>query len=126
VREIDRLNILQASLLAMRRAVQKLRVCPDLALVDGNRAPALPCPVQTVIGGDASIPAISAASIIAKVARDRLMARLHGRYPGYGWERNAGYPTVEHRTALIRLGLTGHHRTSFAPVRACLTSTGAI
>ncbi len=121
VSEIDRLNILQASLLAMTRAVRRLCVRPDLALVDGNQAPALACPVKTVIGGDASIPSISAASIIAKVTRDRLMSRLDDRYPGYGWQRNAGYPTAEHRAALTCLGLTCHHRTSFGPVRACLT-----
>lgn len=122
VSEIDRLNILQASLLAMQRAVEKLRIRPDLALVDGNKAPALCCPVETVIGGDRLIPAISAASIIAKVTRDRLMARLDDRYPGYGWQRNAGYPTAEHRAALNCLGLTCHHRTSFGPVRACLSA----
>lgn len=123
VTEIDHYNILQASLLAMRRAVQKLRIRPDLVLVDGNKAPDLIYPVKTVIGGDALIPAISAASIIAKVTRDRLMSQLDYRYPGYGWQRNAGYPTVEHRTALMSLGVTCHHRTSFAPVRACLTSS---
>lgn len=122
VTEIDHYNILQASLLAMRRAVQKLCIRPDLVLVDGNKAPDLIYPVKTVIGGDALIPAISAASIIAKVTRDRLMSQLDHRYPGYGWQRNAGYPTVEHRTALMSLGVTCHHRTSFAPVRACLTS----
>jgi ribonuclease HII len=123
VSEIDRLNILQASLLAMRRAVEKLGVQPDLALVDGNKAPALSCPVETVIGGDRLIPAISAASIIAKVIRDRLMARLDRRYPGYGWERNAGYPTSQHRTALKSLGPTPHHRTSFRPVQDYLRSS---
>ncbi|MGI9449949.1 MAG: ribonuclease HII [Geminicoccaceae bacterium] len=122
VSEIDRLNILQASLLAMARAVQKLRIKPDLALIDGNRAPALSCPMETIVGGDAKVPAISAASIIAKVTRDRLMSRLDARYPGYGWQRNAGYPTAEHRAALNSLGLTRHHRTSFGPVKACLAS----
>jgi len=120
VKEIDRLNILQASLLAMVRAVRKLPIDPDIALVDGNKAPDLACPVQTVVGGDALIPAISAASIIAKVTRDRLMMLLDHRYPGYGWHRNAGYPTAEHRSALTGLGATRHHRTSFAPVRAYL------
>jgi len=122
VSEIDQLNILQASLLAMARAVQKLRVKPDLALIDGNKAPVLPCPLQTIVGGDALVPAISAASIIAKVTRDRLMSRLDARYPGYGWQRNAGYPTAEHRAALSNLGPTRHHRTSFRPVKACLES----
>lgn len=121
VTEIDHLNILQASLLAMARAVQKLPICPEIALVDGNKAPDLACPVKTVVGGDALVPAISAASIVAKVTRDRLMRLLDHRYPGYGWCRNAGYPTLEHRTALKGLGLTCHHRTSFGPVRACLT-----
>ena len=120
VAEIDRLNILNASLLAMKRAVAKLRRQPELVLVDGNKAPDLPYPVETIVGGDRLVPAISAASIIAKVTRDRLMSRLDFRHPGYGWERNAGYPTAEHRAALGRLGLTRHHRTSFAPVRAWL------
>lgn len=122
VAEIDHYNILQASLLAMTRAVQKLHIRPDLVLVDGNKAPDLAYPVKTIVGGDALIPAISAASIIAKVTRDRLMLQLDHRYPGYGWQRNAGYPTVEHRAALMSLGVTCHHRTSFAPVRACLAS----
>jgi ribonuclease HII len=78
--------------------------------------------METIVGGDAKVPAISAASIIAKVTRDRLMARLDARYPGYGWQRNAGYPTAEHRAALNSLGLTRHHRTSFGPVKACLAS----
>ncbi|MGI9355095.1 MAG: ribonuclease HII [Rhizobiaceae bacterium] len=112
---------MHATLLAMQRAVGKLYIPPDLALVDGNKAPALSCPVQTVIGGDSLVPAISAASIVAKVTRDRLMHRLDVRYPGYGWQRNAGYPTVEHRNALKRMGPSQHHRRSFAPVRACLT-----
>lgn len=120
VTEIDRLNILQASLLAMMRAVRGLAIYPDLALIDGNKIPTLDCPAEAVIGGDALIPAISAASIVAKVARDRLMTRLDQRYPGYGWWQNAGYPTKEHRAALRNLGLTRHHRTSFAPVRACM------
>lgn len=118
--EIDRLNILQATFLAMQRALLRLGCSIDLALVDGNRAPPLPCRVETVIDGDALVPAISAASIVAKVTRDRLMQRLALRYPGYGWERNVGYPTLEHRTALGRLGPCRHHRRSFRPVQTCL------
>jgi ribonuclease HII len=115
VDEIERLNILGASLLAMRRAVQRLAVPPAQVLVDGDRGPALDCAVRCVVGGDATVPEISAASIVAKVLRDRLMARLADRHPGYGWERNAGYGTPEHRRALTTLGLTPHHRRGFAP-----------
>ncbi len=117
VAEIARLNILQASLLAMRRAVLRLALTPDAALVDGNKAPALPCPARCIVGGDALEPAISAASIVAKVVRDRLMARLDFRYPGYGWAGNAGYPTAAHRAALHALGPTRHHRAGFGTVR---------
>ena len=120
VAEIDAMNILQATLLAMRRAVVRLARPPALALVDGNRAPRLPCAVRTVVGGDRASLSIAAASIVAKVARDRLMARLALDHPGYGWERNAGYGTAEHRAALARLGVTAHHRRSFRPVRALL------
>jgi len=120
VEEINRLNILQASLLAMRRAVQKLCPAPQLALVDGNRAPWLSCEVRTIVGGDANVPAISAASILAKVNRDRIMVALDERYPGYGFARHKGYPTAEHLAALERAGVTPQHRTSFAPVRRCL------
>ncbi len=116
VAEIDRLNILAATMLAMRRAVLALGVVPDLALIDGNRAPDLPCPARTLVGGDGICLSIAAASIAAKVVRDRIMAALARRHPGFGWERNAGYPTVEHRAALVRLGATPHHRRSFAPV----------
>ena len=117
VAEILRLNILQATLLAMRRAVARLAVPPTLALIDGISDPGLGCPTRCIVGGDGSEPAISAASIIAKVLRDRLMARLDQRYPGYGWAGNAGYGTASHRTALARLGLTPHHRTGFGSVR---------
>jgi ribonuclease HII len=123
VDEIDRLNILQASLLAMRRAVLRLACLgglPDLALIDGNRAPDLPCPAETMIDGDARVPAISAASIVAKVTRDRLMQRLASRYPGYGWETNVGYATLAHRDALWRLGPCRHHRRTFCSVQGCL------
>ena len=116
VYEIDRLNILNATLLAMRRAVATLPRVPECALVDGNRLPDLPCPAQAVTRGDARSLSIAAASIVAKVERDRLMARLAADFPGYGWERNAGYGTPEHAAALERLGVTPHHRRSFAPV----------
>ena len=120
VAEIDGMNILQATLLAMHRAVARLAEVPDLALVDGNRAPRLPCPVRTVVGGDRKSLSIAAASIVAKVTRDRLMARLAADYPGYGWERNAGYGTAEHQIALARLGPCEHHRRSFRPIRELL------
>ena len=114
--EISALNILGATFLAMRRAVDALEVLPDLALVDGNRLPPLPCPARTIIKGDGISLSIAAASIIAKVTRDQLMVRLGARYPGFGWERNAGYGTAEHQAALNRLGVTPHHRKSFAPI----------
>ena len=120
VAEIDSMNILQATLLAMRRAVARLGEVPDLVLVDGNRAPRLPCPVRTVVGGDRKSLSIAAASIVAKVTRDRLMARLAADYPGYGWERNAGYGTAEHQAALARLGPCEQHRRSFRPIRELL------
>ena len=120
VAEIDRFNILQASLLAMRRAVLRLECLPELALVDGNKAPDLPCPVQTIVDGDALVPAISAASIVAKVTRDRLMRRLAARYPGYGWDTNVGYATSAHRAAIWQLGVCCHHRRSFAAVQGRL------
>lgn len=116
VGEIDRINILQASLLAMTRAVAELGCAPDLALIDGNRAPTLSCATRTVVRGDARSLSIAAASIIAKVERDAIMVRLGREHPGFGWERNAGYPTAEHLDALRRLGPTPHHRRSFAPV----------
>jgi ribonuclease HII len=121
VDEIDRLNILQATFLAMRRAVDDLGEVPDLALVDGNRPPRLPCPVRCIVKGDATSLSIAAASIVAKVTRDRVMAALAAEYPGYGWESNAGYGTPDHREALRRLGVTPHHRGSFAPIRDLLS-----
>lgn len=116
VAEIDRLNVLGATMRAMQRAVARLGAPPDLALVDGNKPPALPCPAEPVVGGDGTCLSIAAASIVAKVLRDRGMARLGTRYPGYGWERNAGYGTAEHLDALARLGPTPHHRMGFAPL----------
>ncbi len=120
VEEIDRINILRASLLAMRRAVIALGVAPDIALVDGNVAPTLPCAVKTVVKGDALSFSIAAASVIAKVTRDRIMHALAGRYPGYGWETNVGYSTARHFDGIRQFGVTAHHRRSFEPVRAAL------
>lgn len=117
VAEIDRINILQASLLAMQRAVAGLGRMPQHALVDGNRLPALSCPARAVVGGDASEPCISAASILAKVVRDREMVQLDAQYPGYGLARHKGYPTRVHLAALETLGVSPIHRRSFAPVR---------
>jgi ribonuclease HII len=120
VEEIDRINILQASLLAMRRAVEGLEIQPHRALVDGNRLPELPCPAEAVVGGDDSIEAISAASIIAKVTRDREMVQLDRQYPGYGLAQHKGYPTKAHLQALRELGVSEIHRRSFGPVRRLL------
>lgn len=116
VREIDRINILNATMLAMARAVAALKTTPALVLVDGNRAPNLACPVRTVVRGESVSLSIAAASIVAKVTRDRLMARLAARHPAYGWERNAGYGTAAHRDALFAHGVTPHHRLSFRPI----------
>jgi ribonuclease HII len=116
VTEILHLNILHASMLAMRRAVVRLPLTPDLALVDGNYPPKLDCPIRCVVGGDALCLSIAAASIVAKVVRDRAMARLAVRFPGYGWQANAGYATALHRDALRRLGATVHHRAAFGSV----------
>lgn len=118
VEEIDALNILQASLLAVRRAVEGLKVAIDMALIDGNRCPKLDCPAEAIIQGDGLSVSIAAASIIAKVTRDRLMTGLARQHGGYGWERNFGYGTPEHMRALQTIGVTPWHRTSFAPVRA--------
>jgi ribonuclease HII len=117
VEEIDRLNILQATLLAMRRAVEQLQVEPDEALIDGNRCPGLACPARAVVGGDRSVPQISAASILAKTSRDAEMLRLHAEYPQYGLDRHKGYPTPEHLALLLRHGVCRIYRRSFAPVR---------
>jgi ribonuclease HII len=114
--EIGRLNILRASQLAMVRALARLPGVPDLALVDGNQPPLLPCAVRCVVGGDAASFSIAAASILAKVVRDRAMARLDRRWPGYGFATHQGYPTAAHRAALARLGPCPHHRRGFGPV----------
>ncbi len=120
VEEIDRLNILHATMLAMQRAVEGLSITPKLALIDGNRCPQLAVPSSSVIKGDSQVPAIAAASILAKVSRDREMLVLDGQYPGYGIAGHKGYPTPLHLEALQRLGPTPIHRRSFAPVRKLL------
>ncbi len=121
VEEIDRLNILHASLLAMRRALDGLHPAPAFALIDGNRLPPdLGFPAQAVVKGDALVLSIAAASIVAKVARDRIMVDLAQQFPGYGWDRNAGYPTKDHLQALLDLGVTPWHRRSFRPVHNIL------
>lgn len=117
--EIDRLNILQATLLAMQRAVERLTVPPTLVQVDGNRPPTLNCAVETIIGGDGKIAVIMAASILAKVARDHEMQRQAFHHPGYGFEQHKGYGTPEHSRALARLGPCALHRRTFAPVARC-------
>ena len=124
VAEIDELNILNATFLAMRRAMAALPQAPAFALVDGNRLPPdLTCPGRAVVGGDRLSLSIAAASIAAKVTRDRLMAALADRYPGYGWQRNFGYGTAEHRAAIRRLGPCLEHRRSFSPVSQQLALT---
>lgn len=120
VDEIDTINILRAALLAMRRAVEGLARQPQIVLVDGNQRPELSMPVRTVIGGDAKVRAISAASIIAKVYRDRLCMQLHDEHPRYGFDSHKGYSTPEHLSALREHGACPHHRRSFAPVRSVL------
>ena len=120
VEEIDRLNILQATLLAMQRAVAGLRLLPRKVLVDGNRLPALPMPAEAIVKGDATVPAISAASILAKVHRDRLCLALHEAHPAYNFAGHKGYPTAEHLAALRVHGACAVHRRSFAPVRAVI------
>jgi ribonuclease HII len=122
VAEIDRLNILAATMLAMARAVADLAEAPGHALVDGNRAPDLPCGLECLVKGDGRCLSIAAASIVAKVTRDREMAALAERFPGFGWERNAGYGTAEHRAGLARLGPNEMHRRSFAPILKLLDS----
>lgn len=128
--EIDRINILNASIIGMHRAIARLSVKPDHIIVDGNRFKDYiddelrRIPHHTVVKGDAKFLSIAAASILAKTARDELMLQLAEEYPGYGWERNMGYPTREHREALLRLGLTPHHRRSYGPVKNLILSLG--
>jgi ribonuclease HII len=124
VEEIDRVNILQATLNGMRRAVENLDPAPQRAMIDGNRAPPLPCEVETVIGGDRLIASISAASILAKVYRDQLMLSMHDKYPAYGFDRHKGYPTAHHLACLKTLGPCPIHRRSFAPVRRAIAEPG--
>jgi len=122
VAEIDELNILQATMLAMKRAVADLAVVPDYALIDGNRVPdGLACGAEAVVKGDGRSLSIAAASIVAKVSRDRMMAELDRQYPGYGWVSNAGYGTKAHQEGLAQLGVTPEHRKSFAPIRKILS-----
>lgn len=118
--EIDRLNILYATLLAMRRAITNLSLKPDHVKIDGNRLPDLPISAEAIVGGDGLVAEISAASILAKVSRDRHMKKLSEKYPYYGWETNSGYPTKQHIQALEQHGVTPHHRRSFAPVKKLL------
>jgi ribonuclease HII len=122
VDEIDRINILQATFLAMRRAFDALRAktAVDWALVDGNQRPPLPCQIQCIVKGDSKSLSIAAASIIAKVTRDRQMSKLAAAFPGYGWEHNAGYGTAQHRQAIDEQGITPHHRRSFSPIAEML------
>lgn len=126
--EIDEINILQASLMAMSRSLGAMssafRTAPALALVDGNRKPKLSCAVQTVVKGDSISLSIAAASILAKVTRDRIMNELCQKFPLYGWSRNAGYGTAEHLRAIGDYGITEHHRRSFAPVRSAISRAG--
>ena len=121
-REIDEFNILQATLLAMARAVKGLSVLPSEVLVDGNRSPQLVVPCKAIVKGDSLVREISAASILAKCARDRLMLQLHHRYPQYGFDRHKGYGTLQHRQAIDRYGVIVEHRRSFAPVARAVRS----
>lgn len=120
VDEIDRVNILQATLNGMQRAVENLKPAPQRALIDGNKAPRLSCEVTTVVGGDRLVASISAASVLAKVYRDRLMLAMHNLYPEYGFDRHKGYPTAHHLERLKSLGPCPIHRKSFAPVRKAM------
>ena len=127
VHEIESFNILNAAHLAMRRAVESLGCSVTVALVDGNRKPKqFPCEVETIVKGDTKSMSIAAASIGAKVTRDRYMTELARAYPGYGWESNAGYPTPDHRAAILKLGLTPHHSKTFGAVKRQLAGAGAV
>ena len=121
VREIDELNILNASLLAMKRAVEAMSVKPDHVLVDGNKLPTWEYSAEAVVGGDASVPAISAASILAKVTRDQLIKKMSKKYTGYSWDKNVGYGTKNHLSAIKKLGITKHHRKKFKPIHNILS-----
>lgn len=123
--EIDEINILQASMLAMRRAIEGLKVQPTLALVDGNRCPVMPLRSEAIVKGDDKVPAISAASILAKTARDASMLALHRQYPDYAFDKHKGYPTALHLERLREHGVTPVHRKSYAPVRAMLDAAGS-
>jgi len=120
VEEIDQMNILAATMLAMSRAVEDLGQPIDLALIDGNKTPNLDCQARAIVKGDGRSLSIAAASIVAKVTRDKIMEKLGEEYPGYGWENNAGYGTQQHQEALAQFGVTPHHRRSFAPIRKLL------
>ena len=120
--EVDRINVLNAALLAMERAVSNLCLIPEMALVDGNRIPKLFCPARPVVSGDRTSISIAAASIVAKVTRDRLMTKLAFQHPGYGWEANAGYGTPQHIDAIKTMGITTHHRRGFGPVARVLAT----
>ena len=119
--EIDELNILNASMLAMKKAVEGLKIQPDHVQVDGNRCPSLNCSVEAIVKGDALVEVIGAASILAKVSRDALMVEMDQIYPGYGFAKHKGYPTKQHRAALLRLGVSEIHRRSYAPVQKLLS-----
>jgi ribonuclease HII len=117
VEEIDKINILQASLLSMKRAVEGLRIKPDFVLIDGNKSPeGLENRSEAIIKGDSKSSSIAAASIVAKITRDRIMSRLDKEFPGYDWSQNAGYPTKFHKSAILNIGITPYHRHSFKPV----------
>ena len=126
VEEIDRINILQATMLAMQRAVSSLQEQPQYIVVDGNRCPKFHCPAEAIIKGDLTVAEISAASIVAKVSRDHEMGQLSLQYPGYGLEKHKGYPTKAHIEAITRLGVTPIHRRSYAPVRKAMIQTDDI